>query len=373
MKVVTTTATNIGAQYNYNFIASTQYTLSLYAKVSSGSITDFVVGRQDVGSDINCLTGQTVNTAWTRFSCTFTTGATISGTPNIYVQKSGASAETFFIDGVQLETAAAATTYTEGNIKLDGQVTFKNSADSTTAFQVQNAAATNLFSIDTSGLKLQVGSSTTDATAVLLILDSYNTTDPTGVAGAMYYSTSTNSFRCYQNNVWVSCIGGLLTANTSIPGGNTVANTNTETNFASNYSLPANYCQPGRVIRVIAQGVFSTASGNPQITLKLKFGSTVIGASPTGALVGSLSNREWRMEYQITCDTTGASGTVEGQGIVFFFTAAAASNDEEMLNTGTVTVDTTSAQTLQLSWTWSTANVASTSTLRQLVVEGLGP
>jgi hypothetical protein len=163
MKDVTSTNTNAGAKYNYPLLASTQYTLSFYAKVSSSSISDIQAGRADDGAtNTNCFGGgQTVNTVWTRFSCTFTTGATISGTPYLYIYKTGASAETFYIDGVQLEQAAAATTYTEGNIKLDGQITFKNTANSTTAFQIQDASAVSLFAVDTTGRVITISGDTT--------------------------------------------------------------------------------------------------------------------------------------------------------------------------------------------------------------------
>jgi hypothetical protein len=166
MKVVTTTSANGGAKFSYVFGQSTTYTLSLYAKVSSGSITDFVVGRQDTNStDINCLTGQTLTTTWTRFSCTFTTAAgsgTTFNTSMIYVQKSGGSAETFYIDGVQLEVAGSASDYREADIRLDGQITFKNSADSSSAFQIQNAAATStLFAVNTSSSIITIAGNTT--------------------------------------------------------------------------------------------------------------------------------------------------------------------------------------------------------------------
>jgi hypothetical protein len=192
----------------------------------------------------------------------------------------------------------------------------------------------------------------------------------------MYYSTNTNSFRCFQNNVWVSCVGGLLYANTSIPTGacnttNTVANTASECNFGTNYTLPANYCVPGRVIRVIGQGIFSS-TGSPTLTFKIKFGTTAIGTSPATSATSSGSTA-FRVEFQIICDTTGASGTVEGQGIVFVFNNASSSTDSQIATAGTTTVDTTASQTAQMSVTWSAANAANTITLRQFIVEGLGP
>lgn len=72
------------------------------------------------------------------------------------------------------------------------------------------ATATSLFTADTTNIKVQIGSAVSDATSALLVLDSYNqSADPTGAGnGSMYYNTSTNKFRCYQNNAWIDCAGG---------------------------------------------------------------------------------------------------------------------------------------------------------------------
>jgi hypothetical protein len=262
-------------------------------------------------------------------------------------------------------------------LTVGGSTLFKNGIDSAGAFQVQNAAATNLFAIDTSGLKLQVGSSTTDANAVLLILDSYNnSTDPTGTNGAMYYNTNTNAFRCFGDGTWQNC-GGLVSANTSIPGGNTISsvgNANTEVNFASNYSLPADYCQPGRVIRVAASGTYGN-SGAAAMTLRVKFGTTVIGVTPSTSPNGAVTGpAEWNTYFNIICDTAGSSGTVEGQGYTNFFLANGQDSvTEAMTNSATITINTTTTQTVQMSIVFSAANAGNTITMRQLIIEGLGP
>ena len=61
----------------------------------------------------------------------------------------------------------------------------------------------SIFNVDTSGSIVTVGA--TDAVGTVLVLDTKNTAgDPTGVAGATYYNSSTGKFRCYQAGAWTN-------------------------------------------------------------------------------------------------------------------------------------------------------------------------
>jgi fibronectin-binding autotransporter adhesin len=163
LQVATTTAANDGAYYYYSPAASTVYNVSFYAKVASGSITDVNIGYQNfVGTDNDCLTGQTLTATWKRFSCSFTSGGFFSS-PNIYIKKTGVAAETFFVDGLQLEAGTSATAFDAGGrIQFGGivnsPVTFQNKNDSSAALQVQNSAGSNLLLADTGNMRVSVGS-----------------------------------------------------------------------------------------------------------------------------------------------------------------------------------------------------------------------
>jgi hypothetical protein len=118
LAITTTASANAGASYSYTLAASTQYTLSMYA-YSPSTISTINIGRQEVsGTDIDCLTGQTLTAAWTRYVCTFTTGATITQPTQIYIKQTDATARTFYIDGVQLEKAASASAFQTNQINL---------------------------------------------------------------------------------------------------------------------------------------------------------------------------------------------------------------------------------------------------------------
>jgi hypothetical protein len=190
LEVVTTTTTQQGALYTLPLAASTQYTFSFYAKVSSGSFATLTFGRSDTGAsagETNCVTTGSITTTYARFSCTFTTGATMgaSGIPYLYFSKgTDASVRTIYIDGVMLEAAAAATTYREADINFDGQITYRNSADSTTAFQIQNAAALSILAVDTTNKKVTIAGTDTGPSFADLLLNnahftSTQTTKPT--------------------------------------------------------------------------------------------------------------------------------------------------------------------------------------------------
>jgi hypothetical protein len=156
-------ASNAGAGYSRSFTNGTQYTLTLFAKASGSNFATFEIGySNNNSSDTACLTGQTVVTGgWTRYSCTFTyTGST--GTSYIYVKQTDSTNRSWYVDGVKLEIAAAATPYREGSLALNGAVssptTFQNAADSTMSFQIQNAAGTgNLLVADTLNGKVGIG------------------------------------------------------------------------------------------------------------------------------------------------------------------------------------------------------------------------
>lgn len=163
---LTADASNEGAQFLYTFTAAQSYTLSLYLKAGTSSITDVQIGyTNNGGTVVNCLSGQiVVTTGWTRYTCTFTPSGTMTGS-NIFVRRSTGNANKLYIDSVQLQTGAVATAFQLGLVQLNGvvnsPVAFKNQSDSTTALQVQNSAGTSLLSVDTLNTTVKINAGLT--------------------------------------------------------------------------------------------------------------------------------------------------------------------------------------------------------------------
>jgi hypothetical protein len=92
-------------------------------------------------------------------------------------------------------------------VQDDGEALFKAANNSPQALQIQNSSGSNLFSADTNNWRVYIGPTAGDTTGALLVLgNKTNSGDPTGVAGAMYYNSSLNAFRCYQNGLWQNCL-----------------------------------------------------------------------------------------------------------------------------------------------------------------------
>ena len=268
------------------------------------------------------------------------------------------------IDGSSFGQLSTANTWTNTN-------TFRPSSNSTSSFAIQASDSTNLLIADSSNSRVYIGNSTADSTGVVLVLDTKNTTgDPTGVDGAMYYNSSLRSFRCHQGGAWRACIGGLVASNI---GTSTLSNTSTsEFVFPNTYTIPANNCVPGRVYRVTARGTYSAPALPPNVTVRLKADTITLAA--TGAVgLSSVSDRQWSLNADVICQTTGATGTVEAAGTYIRSTGVNAANMSEMVNTAAITIDTTVAQTLQMSVQWGGGGGTSTQTLRQFTVEAMGP
>jgi hypothetical protein len=162
----------------------------------------------------------------------------------------------------------------------------------------------------------------------------------------------------------------LVYVNTSVPGGNTVANTSAETFFASSYAIPAGTLAAGMVVRLRLFGVYSTGVVAPSLALRVYFGSTVMIASGTLTTVANVTNDGWSAEGLFTVQTIGSLGTIEAQGLSEFSTASTVVLFVNMDNAAPVTVNTTISQTLQVSVQWGgTVNASDTITLREMAVE----
>ncbi len=155
LQITTTALAGDGAKQAVTMVASTTYTLSLYARASSGNMSTFEIGYSNDGStNTPCLTAQNViKNGYTRFTCTFTTAGSVA-TPYIYVSQTDATARSFInIDSVLLQTEAnAQTAYREGSLSLQGSITspliIQNTTNSSIDFAVLTSKGANVFAVD---------------------------------------------------------------------------------------------------------------------------------------------------------------------------------------------------------------------------------
>src|SRR5258708_5792932 len=90
-----------GAKQSVTLTNATTYTLSLWAYVNSGTMSTFSIGySNDSFTETDCLSNQTLTTAWTYFSCTFTASSPSAGS-YIYVKQTDAAVHTWGVDAVQ--------------------------------------------------------------------------------------------------------------------------------------------------------------------------------------------------------------------------------------------------------------------------------
>lgn len=197
---------------------------------------------------------------------------------------------------------------------------------------------------------------------------------PTPTAGdvvlaAVYVPASDTTIATNQIVDKRAMVGPGAWANASVPAAVGTSST-AEANFAVARTIPANTLKAGMLIRVEAWGVYTTPGTAGTGRIKVKFGSTVLCDTGAQTLTNSVTNRGWRVGALLAVRTVGATGTVECQGCFQPSTSATAIGGWDMENTATVTIDTTAAADLQLSYQAGTSNAQSW-TLRLLAVEFL--
>lgn len=155
----------------------------------------------------------------------------------------------------------------------------------------------------------------------------------------------------------------------------TVANTVTETTLITTtgalgtVTIPANYLSVGRTIRISVWGHYSTAGSAVNMTLRPKFGGTNYRVSAANAMTVSMSARPWKFEFLFTCQTAGASGTIQGQALATFSTGAITAAIWDMGGSNTLTWDTTASRAFDLTTQWSAAVLGHTITCTNVLIE----
>jgi hypothetical protein len=175
--------------------------------------------------------------------------------------------------------------------------------------------------------------------------------------------------------------------------GTAIANSTTETILFPNVTIPANYLQDGRVLRLRAFGGYGTTA-TPTLTFTLRWGGvsgTVMAktaAITTTSAVGSGASMTalWEIELIIQVRANGSSGTAMSNGQVLLHTSTAptagtvtnyglvapfASGSTGGTTPAVATLDFTADTALSLTATWGTANAANSIQGHNYLLESL--
>lgn len=129
-------------------------------------------------------------------------------------------------------------------------------------------------------------------------------------------------------------------------------------------TIGSNLFGAGTILKLKANG-FHSAAGNPTVTINIKIDGVTI--MTTGAQSSNSStNTVWGLEAILTCRTTGASGTVIGQG---HYREENSTNLYGLPMTGTTTLDTTTSHVINITWAWGTASASNTVTCTNFTLE----
>jgi hypothetical protein len=171
--------------------------------------------------------------------------------------------------------------------------------------------------------------------------------------------------------------------------GTAVANSTTEAILFPNITVPANFLQDGRVLRLTIYGRWSNVvTAVPTLTLKLRWGGvagTIIAQTPAITTpAAATTSAPFKIEVTVQVRSNGASGTlfVMGEAVMtpgaapVFGTVANYGLTALLSSTGTtvpaaVTVDLTADTALAVTAQWSAANAANSATGHIYTLEAL--
>lgn len=249
-------------------------------------------------------------------------------------------------------------------------------------FRVEGDTDANLLFLDASTDRVGIGTSSPSAflhlkagtTAAASLRHPASTAPTAPNEGDSWNDSTQKALQAFLDGITQSISGCIFTQTADA----TVANTSAETTLVGSgvgtATLPANFLVAGKTVRLRASGIFSTAgTGGQTVTIRFKLGSTALLATAALASGGALSNRGWSTDVELTCRSTGGSGSVfaQSQGGFIRFTSASTSGAAEFISTAATTIDTTASLAVDLTADWNTAVAGDSITCTNLTIEVL--
>lgn len=155
---------------------------------------------------------------------------------------------------------------------------------------------------------------------------------------------------------------GLLYVQTA--ASTAVTATDQETAFDKSYTIPAGALRVGDVIRIRAQVIATATNSTDTLNVKLKIGTTTLAA--TGAV--DVANDDVAVvDVTLVVRTIGATGTFIAFGHAGLGVAGTATQKNVFL--GSTAIDTTAAQAVTVSATWSSTDAGNSCRLDALTIE----
>ena len=160
----------------------------------------------------------------------------------------------------------------------------------------------------------------------------------------------------------------LLYANTA--ASTAISNTNTETVFDTNYTVPANFLRAGSVLKVRYQGIATSTNSTDTLLIKLYIGGTSGTAILVGTATDVANNNIFAGEATIIIRTIGAAGTLVAVGTHTDVPAASGTASHAITEiTASTAIDTTSTKLITASATWSVASSSNSCRMDVFTVE----
>lgn len=134
-------------------------------------------------------------------------------------------------------------------------------------------------------------------------------------------------------------------------------------------TIPANMASAGQCYFIRLNGYISN-TGTPTGTLRVKLGSTNLVVSGPTTLPDGLSNAFVETVFHITVRSTGALGTVIGQGHTKLIVGALGTTyNRQLTMTAPATIDFTVDQAIDVTYQWGTASPSNTLTITNSMIK----